>query len=252
MTRIVYGMNPVRELVSARPNSVSVVYVAAGAATPQVKQLRDLCAQRRVIVEERERAELDALAGDTEARHQGVVAIAGEFQYLEIEQVLDDVIDGVAAPLVVVLDSIQDPHNFGAIVRSAHVLGAHAVIVAKDRAAPVTPAVVKASAGATEHMPIARVTNLVRALEQLKEVDIWSVGAVAREGAAAAPAPWQLDLTGKIALVVGAEGKGLRPLVEKTCDLHAQIPMAGKVASLNVSVATGILLAEVVRQRGRR
>jgi 23S rRNA (guanosine2251-2'-O)-methyltransferase len=242
-------LNPVRELVTARANAVSVVYVAAGAESPQVKQLRASCLERRVTIEERDRAELDALAGDVEAHHQGVVAIAGELTFYELEEIFDDVLDGVDAPLLVVLDSVQDPHNFGAIIRSAHVLGAHAIVTAKDRAAPVTPAVVKASAGATEHLPIARVTNLVRAIEAMKERNIWSVGAVARPAGQEAPPPWRLDLTGGIAIVVGAEGKGLRPLVEKTCDLHTQIPMAGNVASLNVSVATGILLGEVVRQR---
>jgi 23S rRNA (guanosine2251-2'-O)-methyltransferase len=242
--RVVYGQNPVRELIAARSAAVSVVYLAAGDAGPALKQLRELCAQRRVAWEEREREELDGLSGEPGARHQGAVAITGEFEYVELEDVLESVAGRAA--LLVVLDGVQDPHNFGAIVRSAQVMGADAVVVAKDRAAPVTPVVVKASAGATEHLPIARVTNIVRAIEQLKEANVWSVGAVA---AADAQAPWQLDLTGSIALVMGAEGKGLRPLVEKTCDLKVRIPMAGKVASLNVSVATGALLYEVARQR---
>jgi 23S rRNA (guanosine2251-2'-O)-methyltransferase len=243
MSRLVYGINPVRELCSARSGSVSAVYVAVGDVGPQLKQLRDLCAQRRITVEEREREELDALAG-AEARHQGVIAIAGEFQYADLDDLLDRLPDGTP-PLLVVLDSVQDPQNFGAIVRSAHVLGAHAVVVAKDRAAPVTPATVKASAGATEHLPICQVTNLARTLSQLKERNIWSVAAVSRQ----APTPAKTDFTGAVAIVVGAEGKGLRPLVEKTCDLQVQIPMSGRVASLNVSVAAGILLYEAARQR---
>jgi len=241
MSRVVYGQNPVRELLASRGRGVNVVYVAAGDTGPHLRDLRQLCVQRQITVEEREREELDALAGEN-ARHQGVVAIAGEFQFAELE----DVLDSVPSPaLLVVLDSIQDPQNFGAIVRSAHVLGAHAVVVAKDRSAPVTPATVKASAGATEHIPIARVTNLVRALEQMKGAGIWSVAAVSRP----APAPWAVDLRVPVALVVGAEGRGLRPLVERTCDLAVQIPMSGRVASLNVSVATGILLYEASRQR---
>jgi 23S rRNA (guanosine2251-2'-O)-methyltransferase len=148
----------------------------------------------------------------------------------------------------VVLDSVQDPHNLGAIIRSASVFGADAVIIPRDRAVGVTPVVVKASAGATEHMPIARVTNLARALEQLKQAGVWTVAAVADD----AQEPWNLDLTGPIALVMGAEGKGLRPLVAKTCDFRAKIPMAGQVASLNVSVASGALLYEAVRQRAGR
>lgn len=245
MPRIVYGQNPVRELVTARAGSVNVVYVAAGERGPQVKVLRDLCAARRVTVEERSPEELDALAGGGGAVHQGVVAITGELQYAELEQVLEDAADSGRPPLLVLLDSVQDPQNFGAIVRSAHVLGAHGVVVPKDRAAPVTPAVVKASAGATEHLPIARVTNLVRAIEQVKEAGLWTVGAVAEDGVE----PASVDLKTGIALVVGAEGKGLRPLVARACDHRVRIPMFGRVASLNVSVATGILLYEVARQR---
>jgi 23S rRNA (guanosine2251-2'-O)-methyltransferase len=246
MSRIVYGANPVRELVMQRPQSVNVVYLAAGDTGPAIKQLRDLAGGRKITVEDRDREELDALAG-AEARHQGVVAITGEYVYAELEDVLDDLEARGVVPLLVVLDGVQDPRNLGAIVRSAHVLGAHAVVVAKDRAAPVTAVAVKASAGATEHLPIARVTNIVRALETLKERNIWTVGAVARD----AQPPSKIDLRGPIALVLGAEGKGLRSLVERNCDHKAEIPMAsgGKVASLNVSVAAGILLYEAVRQR---
>lgn len=239
--RIVYGVNPVRELVAARPNAVNVVYVAVGETGPALRQLRDLCANRRVTIEERDRQELDALAGP-DARHQGVLAITGEFDYVELEDLIDE-IEGAA--LIVVLDGVQDPHNLGAIVRSAHGLGAHGVVIPKDRAAPVTPVAVKASAGATEHLPIARVTNVARALDMLKEAGVWTVAAVSGE----APAPWDVDLTGPIALVLGAEGKGLRPLVERSCDLKVRIPMQGRVASLNVSVAAGALLYEAARQR---
>jgi 23S rRNA (guanosine2251-2'-O)-methyltransferase len=144
---------------------------------------------------------------------------------------------------VVVLDSVQDPRNFGAVVRSAYVLGAHAVVVAKDRAAPASPVAVKASAGATELVPIAQVVNVVRALETLKERGIWIAGAVASGG----EPPWKLDFKGPIAIVVGAEGKGLRPLVERSCDYRVTIPAAPM--SLNVSVAAGALLYEARRQR---
>ena len=244
MPRIVYGVNPVKELVSTRAGQVSVVYVAVGLDGREASVLRELCRNRQVTLEERERDELDALAG-VEARHQGVVAIAGELIYAELEQVLEDAKDSQRPPLLVVLDGIQDPHNFGAIVRSSAVLGAHGVVIAKDRAVPVTPAVVKASAGATEHLPIARVTNLVRAMETIKEAGLWIVGAVV----GAAPPPAAVDLKGPIALVVGAEGKGLRPLVERSCDHRVRIPMPGAALSLNVSVAAGILLYEVARQR---
>ena len=247
MARVVYGANPVRELVTARPQAVSVVYLAAGAPGPAIAQLRELCKGRRVAVEERERDELDALCGDSAARHQGAVAITGELRYAELDDVVDEVVAAGQAPLLVVLDSVQDPQNLGAIVRSAHLLGAHAVVIAKDRAAPVTPAAVKASAGATEHLPIAQVTNIARTLEELRDArGIWGVGAVTDMGA---PPPWKVDLCGPVALVVGAEGKGLRPLVARACGFPTRIPMTGKVASLNVSAAAAVLLYEAMRQR---
>jgi len=148
-------------------------------------------------------------------------------------------------PLLLVLDGVQDPQNLGALVRSAHVLGADGVLIPRHRAAPVTPAVVKASAGATEHTPIAQVTNVARTLEELKERGIWIVGASALGGRL----PSEIDLTVPVALVLGSEGKGVRPLVLRACDLLVRIPMAGRVASLNVSVAGAILLYETVRQR---
>jgi 23S rRNA (guanosine2251-2'-O)-methyltransferase len=240
VSRLVYGANPVRELLRARAAEVQVVYLAAGDTGPALREIARMCKDRQVAFEERDRAALDSLSG---GRHQGVVAVTGELAYADLDQLLDDV---PAPALLVVLDGVQDPRNLGAIVRSAHALGAHGVVVAKDRAAPVTAAAVKASAGATELLPICRVTNLVRALETMKERGLWTVGAVVD----AAPAPTALDLTGPIALVLGAEAKGLRPLVRRACDHVAAVPMTQAALSLNVSVAAGILLYEVGRQRG--
>ncbi len=239
--RVVYGVGPVGELIRSRGKSVHVVYVA------DLKSdiARD-AKNRGVDVALRDKRELADLAG-AGARHQGVVAIAGELDYVEV----DDIVDAAEArgepPLIVALDGVQDPHNLGAIVRSAYVLGAHGVIVPRDRAAQVTPVVTKASAGATEHLPIAQATNLVRALETLKQRGVWIAGIAAEEGAQAA---WDFDATGPMCLVLGSEGKGIRRLVARTCDYHVQIPMprAG-VGSLNVSVAAGAILYEVLRQR---
>jgi 23S rRNA (guanosine2251-2'-O)-methyltransferase len=239
--RLIFGANPVKEILSARARDVSVIYVAAGDTGPAIKEIRRLAVERRVLIEDKERAELDALTG-ADARHQGVVAVTGDYVYADLNAILG----ATKEPLIVVLDGVTDPHNLGAIVRSVHVLGAHAVVIAKDRAAEVTPVVVKASAGATEHTPICRVTNIVRCLEELKERQVWCAGAVV---APDAQAPWQIDWKGPMALVMGAEGKGLRALVAKTCDYRVAIPMAGQVESLNVSVATGVLLYEATRQR---
>jgi 23S rRNA (guanosine2251-2'-O)-methyltransferase len=148
-------------------------------------------------------------------------------------------------PLVVLLDGVEDPHNLGAVVRSAHALGAHGVVLPRDRAAGVTPAAAKASAGAVEHVAIVRVTNLVRALEELKEAGLWAVGAVPEGERDIA----SVDLRGPTALVLGGEGQGIRPLVQRTCDHLVRIPMLGRVGSLNASAAAAIALYEAVRQR---
>ena len=172
--------------------------------------------------------------------HQGVGAELAEFRYAELEDLLE-------GDFLLVLDGVTDPQNLGALVRSAHALGAQGVVVPKDRAAGVTPAVFKAAAGALEHCPLARVTNLVRALEQMKERGIWTV-ALAGDGERALP---ELDLTMPTALILGSEGSGVRPLVRRTCDHVARIPMSGKVGSLNVSAAGAIALYEVARQRAK-
>ncbi len=246
--RRVHGVGPVRELVRARPRSIRVLFVAAERADARgkdpVAELVAAAAAAGVAIERRTLRGLDALC-EPGSRHQGVVAVTGELAYAS----LDDLVAaaGGAPPLVVVLDGVQDPHNLGAIVRSAHVLGAHGVVIPEHRAAAVTPAVTKASAGATELVAIARVPNVVRALEELKAAGLWSCAVAAAPGARPIA---QLDLRGPLAVVLGAEGSGVRPLVARTCDLHAVIPMAGDgVGSLNVSVAAGIALYEIARQR---
>jgi 23S rRNA (guanosine2251-2'-O)-methyltransferase len=148
----------------------------------------------------------------------------------------------------VLLDGVEDPQNLGAVIRSAHALGADGVVVPRDRAAAVTPAVAKASAGAVEHCPVVRVTNLARTVEELKEGGIWTVAAVPDGGRELQ----EIDLTGPTALVIGGEGQGIRPLVRRTCDHEARIPMVGRVGSLNASASAAIALYEAARQRGQK
>jgi len=241
--RVLFGIGPVRELIASRPKSVVVIYTSSDAAA---REIGPLAKRHGLAVEPRTRAELDLLAGPG-AVHQGVVAIAGELAYAD----LDDLIDawrGRSEPaLFVALDGVQDPHNLGAIVRSAHIFGAHGVIIPRDRSASVTAVATKASAGATERIGIAQVTNLARALDQLKEAGVWTVALAAGEGATAI---WELDATDSICLVVGSEGAGIRRLVAQRCDFRAAIPMRGAgVGSLNASVAAGVALYEVARQR---
>ena len=245
---MVYGVGPVRELVNARPRAITVLYAAreraeARGADP-IAGLVDVARASGVTVELRPLRELDKLA-PAGARHQGAIAITGAFRYAD----LDELVAAAAGrpPLVVVLDGVQDPHNLGAIVRSAYLFGACGVVIPEHRAAEITPTATKASAGATELVAIARVPNIVRALEQLKEAGLWTCAVAAATNAKPIAS---LDLRGPLALVVGAEGDGVRPLVARTCDLHAIIPMAAAgVGSLNASVAAGVALYEVARQR---
>lgn len=250
MARHVYGVGPVRELVRARPRAIQRLLVEAGRAGREGKDpVPAIVAAARaagIAVEERRRDELDRLCG-ADARHQGVVAVTGDARYVDVDDLLAAASDAGEPPLIVVLDGVQDPHNLGAVVRSAYVLGAHGVIVPEHRAAHVTPVATKASAGATELLPIAIAKNLARALDELKAAGVWTVAVAAAPGARPID---ELDLAGPIALVLGAEGSGVRALTARSCDFHAVIPMAREgVGSLNVSVAAGIALHAVARRR---
>lgn len=242
--RYVYGINPVLEALRARAEEVDRLFVAEGqvgakAAAEILSRARD----SGIRVERVTRERLGSLADG--GVHQGVVAELRGFQYAELRDILDAAEASGRPALVVVLDGIQDPHNLGAIIRSAHALGAHGVVIGKDRAVPITGVVAKASAGAVEHCPIARVVNISRALEELKEAGLWTAAAdpESREPL------WGALLDGPLALVVGAEGAGVREGVLKHCDFRLGIPMAGQVGSLNASVSAAILLYEVARQR---
>jgi 23S rRNA (guanosine2251-2'-O)-methyltransferase len=233
MKRLICGPRAVTEALRANAREVSVVYVS-GDPRRELREVAQLAGERKVSVEERSASELDALAKGE--RHQGVVAVGGSYSYLNFDELLQHLPPNA---LLVALDEITDPHNFGAIVRSAVALGAHGVITLKHRAAPVTPAVVRASAGATEHARIARVVNLVQALDELAERDFDLVG-LAVEGAQ--DLPLYARAGRPTCLVVGSEGKGLRRLVRERCTHLVRIPMLGPIESLNASVAAAIAL----------
>ncbi|MFO0647140.1 MAG: 23S rRNA (guanosine(2251)-2'-O)-methyltransferase RlmB [Polyangiales bacterium] len=244
MKRHLCGVHAVREALASHARDLAVIYLVDDSPRGPHAELATLARNARVSVEVRSAAELDALAGPV--RHQGIVAVAaGDYPYIDLDALLSKARKRGPSPLIVALDEVTDPHNLGAIVRSVVALGADGVITLKDRAAPVTPVVVRASAGATEHAAIARVVNLSRALETLSRADVRTVGLDA-EGTADLEA---VDLTGPIALVVGSEGSGLRRLVRERCDVLARIPLGGPVASLNASVAAAIAIYEVTRQR---
>jgi 23S rRNA (guanosine2251-2'-O)-methyltransferase len=201
----------------------------------------DECRRQGVAVRVLPRAELDELAGNN--AHQGVVAVTSAKQYSD----LDDVVDAKRGQysFVIVLDGVEDPHNLGALIRTADAAGADGVVIPERRAAPVTGTVTKTSAGASEYLPIAKVTNIARTVEELKERNIWTVGLDERGKQTYDALDYNMDC----ALVLGAEGKGLHDLVKKKCDFLVSIPMLGQVPSLNVSVAAGVVLYELVRQR---
>ncbi|HSZ83114.1 MAG TPA: 23S rRNA (guanosine(2251)-2'-O)-methyltransferase RlmB [Polyangia bacterium] len=245
-SRVVFGVRPVEELVLARGKAVQVVYVADGYRSPEIDKAVQSAKERGVTVEFRPRQMVAELAGNVV--HQGMVAITGEFGYATLDEILAAATHANEAPLVVLLDGITDPHNLGAIVRSAEVLGAHGVVIPEHRAAPVTPAAVKASAGATERVRIAKVMNLIRAIDNLREKGLRVLGAGSGQGERLDAA----DLTGPTGLVVGAEGKGMREAVARRCDGLFHIPQRGAVSSLNASVAAAIALYEAARQRGAR
>jgi 23S rRNA (guanosine2251-2'-O)-methyltransferase len=238
--RLVFGVHPVRELLKTRPDDVEILHFSQGAGRA-VSEILTLAKAAGVRARPAPIEQLRRLAEG--ASHQGVVAEVAEYRYASFEDLLERKTDG--PKLLVILDGIEDPHNLGAIVRSAHALGAHGVVIPQDRATGVTATVAKASAGAIERCRIARVVNLSRAIEQIKKAGLWVAAAEPTGEKELADA----DLTGPLALVIGAEGKGIRPLVRRHCDLSIRIPMAVDLGSLNASAAAAIALYEIVRQR---
>lgn len=236
---VIYGVHPVLETLRSGRRPVYGLFLSR--AAHDETELGALAAAAEVSVSRITADAMNALTGHT--HHQGVAAKVGSFPYVQLEDLCGGV--HVYAGPVVVLDEVQDPVNLGTILRSAECLGARGVVTAKDRAVSVTPTVEKASSGAAAHVPLVRVVNLVRALHQLKEAGYWIYGADPRSSESC----YRTDLAGKVALVLGSEGKGLRRLVRETCDATLCIPMAGRIESLNVSQTAAVLLSECLRRR---
>ncbi|KAF0220058.1 MAG: hypothetical protein FD174_1503 [Geobacteraceae bacterium] len=239
---IIYGINPVMEALRGKRRAFELFLAGMGTEKRLEKLLR-LAAERRVPVRHREKEDISRLCG-TEF-HQGVALRVEPFAYAELDEVVAKWKETGERGLFLILDSVQDPHNLGAIIRSAACAGVHGVIIPRDRAVGVTASVEKTSAGAVETVLIARVANLVQAMEALKQEGFWIYGTAAD----AAASLYEQDFTGNVALVIGGEGEGIRPLVRKRCDFLVSIPIRGGVSSLNASVAGGVMLFEVVRQR---
>lgn len=239
----VYGRHAALEALRG-PRGVKRLLLAASVHRSGVADLLALAEQRGVPVATVDRRRLDDLAAGH--NHQGVLAEALPFAYSALEQLVDVATTAGAAPLLLALDSLQDPQNFGTLLRTALASGAHGVLIPEHRAVGVTPAVARASAGAVEHLPVARVTNLVRALQWLKECGVWTYGLAAGVGQPF----WQIDWQAPSLVVVGSEGHGVGRLVRGTCDAMVQVPMAaGALESLNAAVAGSLVLYEAFRQR---
>lgn len=233
----VYGINAVKEAIGVRP--VDYVLVAAGQHSARVQEIVNASRKAGISVRFSPRAALDRAAGTT--HHQDVVAVCAAKQYDDLESL----VRGREKPLIVALDGVEDPRNLGAIIRTAVAAGADGIVIPERRAAGLTASVAHASAGSLEHARIARVTNLVRSLLELKEHGVWVYGFESR----AAKSYLNLDYKGACAVVLGGEGQGLHRLVRETCDQVAAIPLHGPVESLNVSVAAAVVLYEAARQR---
>lgn len=240
---IVFGLHAVRTLLQQRPERASLLIVQKGREDARVSEVTKLAQAAGIKIEWRDARELDRLA--TGDRHQGVCIRMKSSDVLG-EGALDELLDRASSPpLLLVLDGVQDPHNLGACLRTADAAGVTAVIVPRDRAAGLSPTVRKVASGAAETVPLIQVVNLARTLRWLKERDVWIVGTDDQ----APKSLFQSSLTGPLAVVLGAEGPGLRRLTKEHCDALISIPMRGVVESLNVSVATGVVLYEALRQR---
>lgn len=238
-----YGLHAVRAVLTRRPGDVLKLTIAAARDDARVRELREIAAARGLRPLEATAAALDAATGG--AAHQGVVAEVRPSAPLDENSLLDLLTTQPGPALILVLDGVSDPHNLGACLRTADAAGATAVVAPRDRAAGLTPVARKVAAGAAETVPFAQVTNLARALRDLKDAGLWIAG-TAEDGEMEL---FDADLTGPLALVMGSEGKGLRRLTRECCDFNVRLPMQGSVASLNVSVAAGVALYEALRQR---
>ena len=238
----VYGRNPVLALLRSGGRRADEIAVLAGGRGP-LGEVVALARRAGVKVSFRTREQLTAMAGSSE--HQGVVARVSSAEYVDVADLLAEPMERGQTPFFLVLDQVQDPRNLGAILRTAEAFGIHGVVIPKHHAVGLTDAAARTAMGALERVPVARATNLVAALETIKESGAWVYGAATHDGIA----PWAADLRGPVCLVLGSEGEGLRPLVARACDAVLAIPMAGGAESLNVAAAAAVLCYEVARQR---
>ena len=238
---IIEGRNPIIEALKNN-RSIEKIMVNKASKEGSIKKILAMAKENKVIIQEVDRHKLDEMS-ESHA-HQGVIAITSDYRYYDLDEILEIPKERGEDPFFIILDGITDPHNLGSIIRTADAVGAHAVIIPKRRSVQITPIVAKASAGAVEYLPVCKVTNIVNTIKTLKENGLW-IAAVDMDGQTF----YQQNLGGPLGLVVGSEGEGISRLVKQNCDFTVSMPMSGNVTSLNASVAGGILLYEVYRQR---
>lgn len=238
---VLFGRNSVMEALKGE-REIDKILIQKGEKEGSVIKILSLAKSKGVVVQEVEKAKLDELTG--REKHQGVLAYVAAHEYSSVQEILEEARAKGEQPFVIILDNIQDPHNLGAIIRTAHNAGAHGVIIPKRRAVGLTGTVSKSSAGALEYMKVAKVSNIVQTIRDLKEQGLW-IACADMDGKTL----YEEDLTGPIGIVVGSEGEGVSKLTRDNCDYIVSVPMYGKVTSLNASVAAGLMVYEVVRQR---
>jgi 23S rRNA (guanosine2251-2'-O)-methyltransferase len=235
------GRNPVIEAIK-NDREIDKIMIANGAKEGSIKKIVAMAKEKNIIIQYVDRNKLDEIS--TSHSHQGVIANVSDYQYYELDELIQSVAEKGEDPFFIILDEITDPHNLGSIIRTADAVGAHGVIIPKRRSVHITPTVAKASAGAVEYVPVCKVTNIVNTIKTLKEHGLW-IAAADMDGQTF----YEQNLTGPIGLVIGSEGFGISRLVKKNCDFIVKMPMVGNVTSLNASVAGSILLYEIFKQR---
>ena len=238
---VISGRNAVRELLESG-RDIEKIYVQKGEREGSLNQIIAIAKERKILLKDAERTKLDEMSCG--GRHQGVVAIASEREYATVDDILAYAAEKGESPFVIILDGVEDPHNLGAIIRSADCSGAHGVIIPKNRAVGLTQTVAKSSAGAIEHMRVAKVVNLARCIDELKEQGLWIYAADM-----GGKAHYDTDMKGGVGLVLGSEGFGISRLVKEKCDFVVSIPLYGNVNSMNVSCAASVIMSEIARQR---
>lgn len=241
---LIEGRNAVIEaLKSDNSKTIEQIFIAEGSISGSSKVIIAKAKEKNIVIKKVDRKKLDKIS-ETGA-HQGVIAQVTPYKYYEVDDILEYAKKKGEPPFIIILDEIEDPHNFGSIIRTAEICGVHGIIISKRRNVGVTPVVYKSSAGAVEYMRICKVTNLNNTIEKLKERNIWIYGA----DMSGQSYCFNIDFSGAVALVIGSEGRGISKLIKEKCDMLVKIPMMGNIASLNASVAGGILMYEILKQK---